>query len=72
MMQRHARAADFLHQRLTTRLDFFEIGRTESFLGGPGENQIGHLQVADRAIVSSRKRVDFLARSGATLRPRDR
>jgi hypothetical protein len=41
MMQRDRGAADFLHERVASRQEFLEIGRTERCLGRAGKDKIG-------------------------------
>ena len=60
MMQRHARAADFFHQRFATGPDFFQVGWSEGRIGGLGKDEIGHFQIAHRPAVGGGERVDFL------------
>ena len=60
MMQRHARAADFLDQCFATRLKFFQIRWTKWLVGCSGKNQVRHLQIAYRPVVRSRQSVNLL------------
>jgi len=60
MMQRHARAADFLDQCFAARLKFLQIRWTKWLVGCSGKNQIGHLQIAHRPVVRSRQSVNLL------------
>jgi hypothetical protein len=58
-MQRDARAADLFYQCFATRLNFVQVRRTKWLLSRSLKNNITHLQIADRPIVSCCKRVEF-------------
>jgi hypothetical protein len=58
-MQRCARAADLIYQRLTARLDFVQIGRSKGRVGRPWKNEIRHFQIANRSIVWSGHSIDL-------------
>ena len=57
MMQGHARAADFLYQRLATRLQFFQIRRAPRRIRCPVKHDIGRFQLAERPVVRIGKHV---------------
>ena len=48
-MQRNATASEFVHKGLAFGAPFFQVGWRVFGFGGPGENKIGDLQIADRA-----------------------
>ena len=58
-MQRHARAADLLYQRLAARLNFVQVRRTKWLFSRSRENNVTHLQIANRPIVGRCKRIEF-------------
>ena len=53
MMQRDARAADFLDQCFATRLKFLQIRRAKRLVGRSGKNQIRYFQIAHRPVIRS-------------------
>jgi hypothetical protein len=59
-MQRHARAPDLFYQRFATRMDFVQVRRTKWLIGCSRENDVTHLQIANRPIVGGCKCVEFL------------
>ena len=58
-MQRYTRATDFFDEHLAARLKLFQIRRTKWLVGGFGKDHVSHLEIANRAIVRRRKRVDL-------------
>jgi hypothetical protein len=58
-MQRHARASDLFYQCFAARVDFVQVRRTKWLLSRSRENNVTHLQIADRPIVGCCKRVEF-------------
>ena len=58
-MQRHARAPDLFYQRFATRVDFVQVRRTKWLLSRSRENDVTHLQIADRPIVGCCQGVEF-------------
>ena len=66
-MQRYARTADFFDERFAARLKLFQIRRTKWFVSGFGKDQVSHLEIAYRAIVRRRKRVDLFCNTQRCL-----
>ena len=66
-MQRHARAADLLHQRFATRENFVQVRRTKWLLSRAWENDVTHLQIVNWPIVGCCKRVQFFCNAQRRL-----
>ena len=58
-MQGHARASDLSYQRIATRVDFIQVGRTKWLVSRSGKNEVGHLEIAHWTVVRRCKRVEF-------------
>ena len=58
-MQRHACAPDFFYQRLAARVNFVQVRRTKWLLSRARENNVTHLQIANRPIIGCCKRIEF-------------
>src|SRR4029079_2017055 len=60
-------SADFLDERFAARLKFFQIRRTKWLVSSIGKDQVSHLEIAYRAIVRRRKRVDLFCNTQRCL-----
>src|SRR4030095_15173644 len=66
-MQRYARTTDFLDERFAARLKLFQIWRTKWFVSGFGKDQVSDLEIAYRAIVRRRKRINLFCNTQRRL-----
>src|SRR4030095_9599402 len=66
-MQRYARTTDFLDERFAARLKPFQIWRTKWFVSGFGKDQVSDLEIAYRAIVRRRKRINLFCNTQRRL-----
>ena len=66
-MQRYVRSTDFLDERFAARLKLFQIRRTKWLVSGIRKDQVSHLEIAYRAIVRRRKRVDLFCNTQRCL-----
>src|SRR5206468_12755023 len=66
-MQRYACSTDFFDERFAARLKFFQIRRTKWLVSGIRKDQVSYLEIAYRAIVRRRKRVDLFCNTQRCL-----
>src|SRR5258707_12767005 len=66
-MQRHARSVDYFDERFAARQKPFQIRRTKWLVSGIRKDQVSHLEIAYRAIVRRRKRVDLFCNTQRCL-----
>jgi len=58
-MQRNGGAADLVHECLATRLEFFQIRRTEGRVGRSWEKQISYFEITHRPVIWRGQAVDL-------------